>query len=79
MKFVRINRLTMKVDNILEGDETEFKNRLDYDLWIASDTAQTGDTYSVASSSFSSPPAYPVDGDKRFIWNEDTTAWVEIV
>ena len=76
MKFVRINRLTMKVDNVLEANETEFKNRPDYDLWISSETAKTGDTYLASNSSFSSPQAYPDDG-KAYAWDEDTTAWVE--
>ena len=78
MKFVRINRLTMKVDNVLEADETEFKNRPDYDLWIASETARTGDTYLVLNSSFSPPQAYPTDG-QSYSWDEDTTAWAVII
>jgi len=77
MRFVRVNSLTLKVQNILEGDESSFKSKPDYDNWIQSDTANMQDTYSVATGTFTSPPPYPDDG-KFYTWNEATTNWVEV-
>ena len=77
MRFVRVNSLTLKVENMLEGDESSFSNRPDYDNWIQSDTANTLDKYDVATETFISPTPYPEDG-KIYIWNEETTNWVEV-
>ena len=77
MRFVRVNTLTLKVENVLLGNKADFINRPDYDNWIQSDTANTLDTYDVATKTFVSPTAYPDDG-KIYEWNEDTTNWVEI-
>ena len=78
MRFVRINSLTLKVDNALIGDDVDFINRPDYDMWIQSDAAKLKDTYTVATGTFTSLPQYPEDG-KLYEWNEATTNWVEVV
>ena len=77
MRFVRVNSLTLKVENVLEGDESSFKNRPDYDMWIQSDTANTLSTYNPTTGIFTSPTPFPDDG-KDYEWDEDTTSWVEI-
>ena len=33
-RYVRINSLTLKVENALEAEEASIKNSPDYDLWI---------------------------------------------
>jgi hypothetical protein len=77
MRFVRVNSLTLKVENVLEGDASSFSSRPDYDMWIQSDTANMQDTYNTATGAFTSPPPYPDDG-KIYEWNEASTNWVEI-
>jgi len=76
MRFVRVNSLTLKVENVLLGDESFFKNRPDYDMWIQSDTANMQDTYNSTTGTFTSPTPYPDDG-KFYEWDEDTTSWKE--
>ena len=78
MRFVRVNSLTLKVENALIGDESFFKDRPDYDTWIQSDTAKLKDTYNVSTGTFTTRPPYPEDG-KFYDWDEDTTNWVEVV
>jgi hypothetical protein len=78
MRFVRINTLSLKVENALLGDESYFKNKPDCDNWIQSDTAKLNDTYNAKTGVFTSPPAYP-DDDKYYNWDESTTSWKEIV
>lgn len=77
MRFVRINTLTLKVENALLGNESDFKSKPDCDNWIQSDTAKLNDTYNPKTGVFTSPSAYPDDG-KIYNWDEDTTSWKEI-
>ena len=78
MRFVRVNSLTLKVENTLEGDGVDFINRPDYDMWIQNDTANMQDTYNTATGTFTSPTPHPEDDGKDYEWDEDTTSWVEI-
>jgi len=77
-RYVRINSLTLKVENALEAEEASIKNSPDYDLWIKTSTAQIGDTYDIKTSSFSEAVPYP-DDDKFYTWDEETTNWKEII
>jgi len=70
MRFVRVNSLTLKVENVLLGDESFFKNRPDYDMWIQSDTANILDTYNSATGAFTSLPPF-----SSWTFNETTYRW----
>jgi len=76
-RFVRINTLSLKVENAMLGDVSDFKNRSDCDNWINSDTAKLNDTYNVGTGTFTSPSAYPEDG-KVYVWSESDQSWDEV-
>jgi hypothetical protein len=62
--YARINSLTLKVDNVIEAEDSVINNRIDYDLWVKTSKTLTkkiaavGDTYTVATRSFKSNPPY---------------------
>jgi len=70
MRFVRVNSLTLKVENTLLGDGVDFINRPDYDMWIQSDTANMQDTYNTATGAFTSLPPF-----SSWTFNETTYRW----
>ena len=72
--YARVNSLTLKVDNVINAEDSFVKNRADYDLWIKTSkdltkqTANIGDTYTPSTSSFKSDSPYSS-------WTFDEASW----
>lgn len=74
--YARVNSLTLKVDNVINAEDSFINNRTDYDLWIKTSkdltkqTANIGDTYTTSTSSFKSDAPF-----SSWVFNNTDWKW----